>query len=267
VSSIEVSINAGSFFRVPPALLRALPRLAMRGGSLKPKRDIFFLLALHAQAAVAPLSECEIPDRADEDGGWITFPVKLADVLSTLGFVRKDGDFSGSAWSALRGSLQRLEETKVRFWHTVWKSRAIEGCRFRGELLSCDAADGRATLRPYAARQGRYYVLVPSRLFQLRTSIGELAVRMICWLLAVHRGRRVGGKLKHKWRLTVAPETLVDVGVLSVTKMRHQNELARVRRALAELEGAGVLRIGSGSWPLSLELSKSFFHNEVDADA
>jgi hypothetical protein len=265
VSSAPPISTPGSFFRVPPALLRALPRLATRGGSFKPKRDLFVLLALYAQAAVAPLSECELADPTDEDGGWIEFPLKLAQVLASLGFVRKNGDFAGSAWSSLNGSLERLEERQVRFQHTIWRGRAIEERRFRGELLRLDRDGGRAILKPYAPSRRGYYVLVPCQLLMLRTSIGELAIRVLCWLLAAHRGRRVGGKLKHKWSVTVTPEALVDAGVLRNAKRRHENELARVRRALGELEDAGVLRIKGRSWPLSLDLSKAFFHNEVDS--
>jgi hypothetical protein len=263
---------APEFFRVSPPLLRRLPAIAARptkyrpDGKLSPKMAVLVLLALFAQVARQPKGKLvNTPARGDAMAS-VTCPVRMADVLADLGYERNGSDFSGSAWSAVTAAVRQLATTPVgvAFNRSGTKGR-LEQAHFRGRLVEVEG-ERAVRLHGYCAPSDRYFVLMPRKLLGLRRQLTELSTRLACWLYLQHRGRREERKLRHKWRLTVTAELLVEAKILRAKNLRRSVELRRMREGFRNLEVLGLLTIEGSGWPFVVHLSREFFHQEV-ADA
>jgi hypothetical protein len=249
------------FFRVNPAVLRALPGQARRRAALSPKIDLLVFLAFHAQVARSARSELEIDHAEGCELASVTFVPKFAEVLADLGYSRSSGDFSGSAWSMLNASRDRLSErVRVRFKRKA--DRKLVDTWYDGPLVAFEpGARPRVRLFGYSPPGDRYYVLVPRRLLALRRELTELGVRLACWLYFKHRGARKDGKLVHRWTMTITPGVLIDAKILRSRKQALASELARMRAGFNNLERLGLLSLAGAAWPFTIDLSTAFFHD------
>jgi hypothetical protein len=265
------------FFRMSPPLLRRLPAVAMRRrparksestteapskGKLSPKMSVLVLLSLFAQAGRCPKGELKFSPACASVMASVTCPIRMAEVLEDLGYRRRGGDFSGSAWSAVSAAVERLTKSDVRVAFHRRGPKGLEQAYFLGALLEAQE-EGCYRLFGYSPPRDKYFVLVSRKLLSLRAQLTELGTRIVCWLYAQHRGRRVAGKLRHKWDLTISPEVLVDAKVLKGKHHRRAADLRRMRDGFKNLESLGILSIDGDGWPFRISLSREFFHQEV----
>lgn len=261
--------SAEAFFRMSPPLLRRLPAIATRPtkrrakGTLSPKMSVLVLLALFAQAGRRPKADLETAPACGSVMASVTCPIRMAEVLEDLGYRRSGADFSGSAWSAVAAAVRQVAETPVRIPFRRPGAKGLEEAIFAGSLVNIED-ESRCRLFGYSPPNDKYFVLVPRKLLSLRAQLTELGTRLVCWLYAQHRGRRVNGKLQHKWDLTITPEVLVDAKVLKGKHHRRAAELRRMRDGFKNLESLGILSIDGGGWPFRISLSREFFHQKVE---
>ncbi|HXK17052.1 MAG TPA: hypothetical protein VNG33_04590 [Polyangiaceae bacterium] len=251
------------FFRMNPALLRRLPAIAKRQpGKLSPKTTVLVLLALCAQAARRPRSELTITPASGDAMASVALPIRMAEVLESLGYERNGADFSGSAWETVGAAVKQLTSTRVKVAFKRTGSKGLEAAYFRGALVE-RVDDGKMCLHGYSPPGDRYHVLIPHKVLALRPALTELGTGLVCWLYCQHRGRREGGTVKHKWSLTITPEVLVDAKILTSKNLRRAAELERMLGGFRNLEHLGLLTIEGAAWPFRVHLSPSFFHQEV----
>jgi hypothetical protein len=259
---------APEFFRVSPPLLSRLPAIATRKTKgkvrhkLSPKMPILVWLALFAQVARWTKTELEITPARGDAMASVKWPARMGGVLADLGYERHGSDFSGSAWSAVTAAVRQLAATSVLVAFNRPTAKGLVEAQFVGPLLEL-VDDGSLRLHGYCAPGQRYYVLVPRMLLGLRSQLTELGTRLACWLFMQHRGRRVDGKLRHKWTLTITPEVLVGAKILRAKNVRRAVELRRMREGFKNLEALGLLTIEGSDWPFRVRLSCEFFHQEV----
>lgn len=262
---------APEFFRVSPPLLRRLPAVAARptkhrpDGKLSPKMAVLVLLALFAQVARQPKRELVTTPARGDSMASVTCPVRMADLLADLGYERNGSDFSGSAWSVVTAAVRQLATTPVLVAFNRPGAKGLEPAQFRGRLVDVEG-QGTVRLHGYCAPSDRYFVLMPRKLLGLRRQLTELGTRLVCWLYLQHRGRREERKLRHKWKVTVTAEVLVEAKILRAKNVRRSVELRRMREGFRNLEALGLLTIEGSGWPFAVRLSREFFHQEV-ADA
>lgn len=253
----------GEFFRISVPLLRVLIHLGC--GSIRP-RDGLFLLALHAHAAAQPASTLERHEAMGNVMPSVTLNVRLAAVLELLGYRRRAGDFSSSAWERVRKTIARLAASpcRVAFKTAIGGKGPLVDRAFKQALVATLPEAGRLRVRlsAYSPPEDRYFVLVPSRLLELRPALNDCAIQLAFWLLAKHRGAKKGAKVVHRWTLRVTVAELADDGVIDVDRMRQARELARWRSAFELLQSQGLLNLSGDGWPFHVELSRSFFHAE-----
>jgi hypothetical protein len=227
-----------------PPLLRRLPAVAMRRRpaseseatteaprkpKLSPKMSVLVLLTLFAQAGRRPKGELKFSPACASVMASVSCPIRMAEVLEDLGYRRRGGDFSGSAWSAVSAAVERLTKTDVRVAFHRRGVKGLEQAYFFGALLEAED-EGCYRLFGYSPPRDKYFVLVSHKLLSLRAQLTELGTRLVCWLYAQHRGRRVNRKLRHKWDLTITPEVLVDAKMLKGKLRRRAAELKHARR-------------------------------------
>lgn len=266
-SSLKPRDETMEFFRVNPAVLRRLPAVATRStkrrtSKLSPKTTVLVLLALCAQVARRPKSELTITPASGEAMASVTWPMRMVEVLETLGYKRSGGDFAGSAWETVGAAVQQLTAASVQIAFKRPGEKWLEPASFRGPLVE-RIEENTLCLRGYSPPGDNYHVLIPRKLLALRPQLTELGTRLMCWLYARHRGRRFAGKLRHKWSLTVTQEVLVDARILRSKNQRRSVELARMREGFKNLERLGMLTVDGSGWPFRVHLSPEFFHQEV----
>lgn len=192
----------------------------------------------------------------------VALPIRMAEVLESLGYERNGSDFSGSAWETVGAAVKQLTSTPVKVAFKRPGLKGLEAAYFRGALVE-QIGNGKMCLHGYSPPGDRYHVLIPHKVLALRPALTELGTRLVCWLYCQHRGRREGGKVKHKWSLSVTPEVLVDAKMLRSKNLRRAAELARMLGGFRNLEHLHFLTIEGTTWPFRVHLSPSFFHQEV----
>jgi hypothetical protein len=202
----------------------------------------------------------------------VRFPFHPGQLLEVLGYRRAEtgpdkGTFPASAWRCLRHSLARIGALEMDFDLAVversdrGRSRRVDDT-FQGSLL--DGDEGHILLRCYPPPCSTYFVLLPARIFSLRSKLDDTAARLLLWLYYRHRGRKPkGAPIQHRLEVELARSVLIDLFLID--PRREAEGWRRMNKALTKLADLGVLRLRMGTIPTVSFDTEFFYRGGKDA--
>lgn len=249
--------EGNQYFRADPRAAVALPAVARRGSGLRPKADIWWWLGLHAYVDAVPRAQ-----RDYKTGSFgapaVTVPFSASQLTAAMRLAP-----SQAVSRDLSAAMVRLAKAEVAFEYTRWERGAgVVADTFEGNLIT--RPDDRAdllTLHCYPPPSSRYYLLLSSRLFDLRTEVGETATSLLLWLCFQHRGKSTSAGFRHREHLELTPAAVESIGVVKVRQGHRREAYARVLAALDELQQARVVQLNPQSGPkVHVSFCSDYFH-------
>jgi hypothetical protein len=249
------------YFRLHPAVCAAAPGIFMRGRDCAPKTDAWVWLALNAYASQLPREHRHYA--LERDLPCVTVPYRAGKILAVLRGERSSetATFTGNEWRDLSGALNRLEKVEPAFPISV--RGGSKHTRFSGPLVQRIADEKSIMVRACPPASGKYFVLLPFSVFDVRPMLGETATAALLRFSYLHRGRRArtpGARLLHNWQFNVSKAELDRHALLRFGRGRVGEGWKRVLAALDELSEARVLSFKLAGESAQIALAQDFFH-------
>lgn len=253
------------YFRLHPAACAAAPGIFRRGHNCAPKTDAWVWLALNAYTSQLVRDQRQYT--FERDLPCVTVPYRANKLLTLLrgDLTGETADFTGNEWRDLSGALQRLAVLEPAFSISV--RGGSKHTRFAGPLVERDTSERAVRLRACPPPSGKYFVLLPFKVFNIRPMLGETATAALLRFGYLHRGRKArkpGARLQHNWQFDVNKSELDRHGLLRVGRGRTGEGWKRLLSALDELSEAKVLSFTSRGDNVDVALAQDFFHSDEE---